>query len=441
MSDSPPPGGAAPPDDARDELEMTDAALILRFGSGKQLPRWFWRAIIAVMVVFAAYQTGKTVVSKLSGLLIIVAIALFLSFAIEPAVNWLADRGWKRSQATLLAFFLLFVGSALFIFLMGDLVVTQVADLVDKSPAYVEDATRWVNTTFDTDITSDKLVDQLRSYQDDITKVATNVGGKVLTLTGTLLGTIFQLFTVALFSYYMTSQGPQLRRNVCSVLPERQQRTMLLLWELAIQKTGGWLYSRMLLAGCSAAFTWLFLAILGVPSPLALAIWVGLVSQFIPAIGTYLAGALPVLIALLNDPIDAIWVLGFIILYQQIENYLLSPKITAHAMDLHPAIAFGSALAGAAVLGPVGAIMALPFAGVIQAFVSSFLERHEVIDSHLTELQAIEQSEGESGLRQALKRLRIDNIGLDKVKGRRGGGTGEGGTEPPDQDTVPGRHD
>ena len=101
------------------------------------------------------------------------------------------------------------------------------------------------------------------------------------------------------------------------------------------------------------------------PSPLALAIWVGLVSQFIPAIGTYLAGALPVLIALLNDPIDAIWVLGFIIVYQQIENYLFSPKITAHAMDLHPAIAFGAALAGNAVLGPVGAIMALPFAGVV----------------------------------------------------------------------------
>ena len=181
-----------------------------------------------------------------------IAIALFLSFAIEPAVNWLADRGWKRSQATLLAFFVLFVGSALFLFLMGDLVVTQVQDLVDNAPAYVEDTTQWINDTFGTDITSDKLVDQLQEYQDDITQVATNVGGKVLSVTGTLIGTLFQAFTIALFSYYMTSQGPQLRRNVCSVLPRRRQQTVLILWELAIQKTGGWLYSRMLLAACAS---------------------------------------------------------------------------------------------------------------------------------------------------------------------------------------------
>ncbi len=130
----------------------------------------------------------------------------------------------------------------------------------------------------------------------------------------------------------------------------------------------------------------MFLAIIGVPSPLALALWVGLISQFIPAIGTYLAGALPVLIALLNNPIDALWVLIFILVYQQVENYLLSPKITAQTMDLHPAVAFGSAIVGGTLLGPMGAIMALPAAGVVQAFVSTIMQRHEVVDSHLTEV-------------------------------------------------------
>jgi predicted PurR-regulated permease PerM len=149
----------------------------------------------------------------------------------------------------------------------------------------------------------------------------------------------------------------------------------------------------------------MFLAILGVPSPLALAIWVGLVSQFIPAIGTYLAGALPVLIALLNDPIDALWVVGFIAVYQQLENYLLSPRITARTMELHPAVAFGAALAGGMLAGPVGAVLALPIAGVLQAIVSTVLDRHEVIASHLTELEHIEQTEGDTEVRRSMRRI------------------------------------
>jgi hypothetical protein len=112
-----------------------------------------------------------------------------------------------------------------------------------------------------------------------------------------------------------------------------------------------------------------------------------------------------VLIALLNDPVDALWVLGFILIYQQIENYFFSPKITAQTMDLHPAVAFGSAIAGGMLVGPIGAILALPAAGVIQAFVSTILERHEVVDSHLTQLEEIRQEEGDSAMRRSMRRI------------------------------------
>jgi predicted PurR-regulated permease PerM len=388
-----------------DPLTEDAPHISLRMGDGRSLPRWFWRAVVAVAVAVAVFQFGRSILIQLQGFLLIVAISLFLSFAVEPAVNYLADRGWKRSVATLFCFFVLFVVGGIFLFVMGDLVVTQVQDLVENAPDYLEQSTDWVNDTFDTDITTDDITTQIESYQDDLTDVATNLGGRVLSVTGTLVGLIFQAFTVGLFSYYMTSQGPQLRRNVCSILPQRNQRTVLLLWELAIQKTGGWIYSRLLLAALSSACTWLFLSIVGVPSPLALALWVGLISQFIPAIGTYLAGALPVLIALLNDPIDAVWVLGFILVYQQIENYVFAPKITAQTMDLHPAVAFGAAIVGGTLLGPMGAVMALPAAGVIQAFVSTILERHEVVDSHLTELEQIREEAGDRGVRSAMRRM------------------------------------
>jgi predicted PurR-regulated permease PerM len=138
-------------------------------------------------------------------------------------------------------------------------------------------------------------------------------------------------------------------------------------------------YSRALLAAVSATATWLALTLIGVPYPLALGLWVGLVSQFIPAVGTYLAGALPVLIALFHDPLDAVWVLVFITLYQQFENMVLSPRVTAKTMSLHPAVAFGAVIAGGAILGPIGALLALPAAASIQALVSLYAHRYEVI--------------------------------------------------------------
>ena len=84
---------------------------------------------------------------------------------------------------------------------------------------------------------------------------------------------------------------------------------------------------------------------------MALALWVGSISQFLPVVGTYIAGALPVLVAFVDSPPKALVILIFVIIYQQIENYFLLPRITARTMELHPAVAFGSALAGAAVLG------------------------------------------------------------------------------------------
>ena len=119
----------------------------------------------------------------------------------------------------------------------------------------------------------------------------------------------------------------------------------------------------------------------------------GLVSQFIPVVGTYIAAAVPLLVALLEDPWSALFFLIFVVVYQQIENYLLAPRITARTMQLHPAVAFGAALAGGSISGLIGAFMALPAAAVIQATVSTYLTRHEVVESELTREEPEEPAE------------------------------------------------
>lgn len=351
-----------------------------------QLPKVFWRGLIAVCMAGAAFLLLRNVLERLQNLIQILVISLFVSFALEPVVNWLHSKGWKRGVATMTCFLVVFGVGGVFIGVMTNLVVSQTSDLAAKAPGYVTKATDWLNSTFDTEITSHELNETIAKYQDDLTSLAANVGGRALSVTGSVLGNLFQALTVFLFSFYMIAEGPQFRRNVCSLLPQRRQQLVLNLWELSITKTGGWVYSRVLLAGISAVASWIGFSIIGLPSPLAMALWMGIVSQFIPVIGTYLGGALPLLIAVINDPIDALWVLLWILVYQQIENYVLSPRITGHTMDLHPAIAFGSALAGVSLFGPIGGILALPAAAVIQAFVSSYFERHDVVESALTNL-------------------------------------------------------
>ena len=197
-----------------------------------------------------------------------------------------------------------------------------------------------------------------------------------------------------LFTYYLVADGPRLRRIICSRLTPQRQDRVLSAWELAINKTGGYLYSRALLALLSAFFHWLVFQSLGTQAPIALALWVGFVSQFLPVVGTYLAGILPVLVTFLDSPLKAAIVIGFIVIYQQIENYFFAPRITARTMELHPAVAFGAALGGAALLGPVGAILALPAAAMFQALVGEAGHRYDVVDSYLTNIQPPKRSRG-----------------------------------------------
>lgn len=153
---------------------------------------------------------------------------------------------------------------------------------------------------------------------------------------------------------------------------------MLRAWEIAVAKTGGYLYSRGLMAFISGVATYIVLAVLGVPYAPALAVWVGLVSQFVPTIGTYLAGALPVLLAFTVDPWYALYVLGFVVIYQQFENYVLQPKLTSKTVDIHPAVAFGSVIAGTALLGAVGALIAIPAVATLQSFLGAYVKRYEL---------------------------------------------------------------
>ncbi|MGW0211627.1 AI-2E family transporter, partial [Streptomyces sp. NPDC003233] len=343
------------------------------------MPRWLPRAMVLALALIAAFQLGSWAFHQLTGLLINILIAFFLALAIEPAVSRMAARGMRRGLATFLVFLGLTIAVAGFVTLLGSMLAGQIIKMVEGFPNYLDSLINWINESFHTELRRVDVQEGLL-HSDWLRKYAQNSAAGVLDVSAQVLGGLFQMLTVGLFSFYFAADGPRLRRALCSVLPPARQAEVLRAWEIAVDKTGGYLYSRGLMALISGIAHYILLQALGVPYAPVLGVWVGLVSQFIPTIGTYLAGALPMLIAFTVDPWYAVWVLAFVVVYQQFENYMLQPKLTARTVDIHPAVAFGSVIAGTALLGAVGALIAIPAVATLQAFLGAYVKRYAVTD-------------------------------------------------------------
>ncbi|GAA2092233.1 AI-2E family transporter [Streptomyces albiaxialis] len=346
------------------------------------MPRWLPRALVLALLLVGCYQLLSWAFDRVLGLLLNILIAFFVALAMEPAVDGLASRGMRRGLATGVVFVVTLVAVGGFFAALGSVFADQITKIIENLPSYVTDLVSWVNRTFHTDLDVDSLQsdvihsDWVRQY---VQSGAQNVWG----ISATVLGGVFQLLTVCLFAFYFAADGPRLRAALCSVLPPARQAEVLRAWEIAVTKTGGYLYSRVLMALVSGVAHYVFLQLIGVPYAPALAAWVGVVSQFVPTVGTYLAGALPMLIAFTVDPWSAVWVLVFVIAYQQVENYILQPRITARTVDIHPAVAFGSVIAGTSLLGVIGALIAIPATATLQGFLGAYVKRYDVADERV----------------------------------------------------------
>lgn len=137
--------------------------------------------------------------------------------------------------------------------------------------------------------------------------------------------------------------------------------------------------SKLILAGLSTAFHMAFFYLIAVPFWLPLGLLAGIVSQVIPTIGTYLGVPLPALFTLSTNPSNVIWIVIFATIYQQIETYILSPRVSRRTMDIHPAIALAAVITGAALFGPIGALIGIPLTAVALTVTNTFSNRHTLL--------------------------------------------------------------
>jgi predicted PurR-regulated permease PerM len=341
------------------------------------VPRWFPRALLlAVVAVFAGIMVWRAA-GMLGNVLTIVVVSWFIALAMEPLILWLGRHGVRRSPATGIVMLggLLVAGGILT--LLGGLFVNQLVDLVQSIPQYYNDLRAMLGDRFELELpASNELVSRIGDYADDLAPGIVGVGTSIA-------GGIFNATAVLLVVYYMASAGPRFRAAVCRYLAPHRQREVLRLWEVSQEKVAGFINSRLVLAAICIVATYLFLVVLRIPYALPLATFTGLVSQFVPTVGTYIGGALPVLLALTVDPVKALLVLVFIIAYQQVENLVLTPKVSQRSLELNPAVAFLSVLGFSAVFGALGAFLSLPVTATIQAVSSTYLRRHELVDPTL----------------------------------------------------------
>ncbi len=344
----------------------------------RRVPPWFRRAVVFVLIAVACYQAAVWAFLNLRGFLGLLFLAWLFAVSIEPLVEWLEERGLRRGAATgfvLLGMVLLGAG---FVAAFGALLVDQLGQLIASLPDVIRTVVEDANRRFGTDLEPGSIVEALNLSPDRIEELAGRLAPGVLGVVTSVAGVVFQFFTFLLFGYYMSAQGPALRNTVSHRFPPRQQLVIATVWRIAVEKTGGYVLSRIVLAVIAAIVTGVTLLVLGVPYWLPLAIWTGVVSQFVPTIGTYLAILLPAIVALAADPVDALWVVIIGIVYQQIENYVVAPRVTARTVAIHPAVAFGAVIAGVALFGPLGALVAIPVVAAIEAVIDTYGHRYEL---------------------------------------------------------------
>jgi predicted PurR-regulated permease PerM len=336
-------------------------------------PRFLRKSILLVLIGVLIFQLVTWSLSLLAGFLFNLLLAWLLAISIDPIVTGLANKGMRRGLATTIV---VVSGIALiggFIALFGGALATQIAELVAAMPALILDLVQWLNSTFDANIDPVEITSNLNLTTEQITTIASSLAGGIFGVVFSVLGVAFSLLTVAVFSFYFAADSPRIKRFIAGWLPHNRQIVFINVWEISVRKAGGFLISKLALATHIA-----FFYLIDIPYWLPMGIFAGLVSQFIPTIGTYLGVALPALFAAFDQPIDILWIALFATVYQQFENYVFTPRISTATMDINSGVALGSVFVGAALFGPIGAIIGIPLVAIAIAVIEAYVHRYDL---------------------------------------------------------------
>jgi predicted PurR-regulated permease PerM len=332
------------------------------------------RAVLAVLGIALAVVALLELLWMAREVITWILIATFFALALNPLVVWMQAHGVRRRGA---AAAIVFIGALVAVVaLVGTfvpIVVDEVRDFVDALPGYVADLTagRGPLGFLETDYQIVERVRDAVSAGDAASFLG--VSGTALAITKSVLTAVVATITIAVLTFFMLLEGPKLvDRIVVQLPPDSQERWRRILYKVYLT-VGGYVSGAILIAVVAGLTSGIVLAVVGVPSAVALGLLVALL-DLIPLAGATLAAVLVSTIAFLDSVPVGIAVLAFFIVYQQLENHVLYPLVYSRTVELSPLLILIAVLIGASIAGILGALAAIPVAGTLQVLVREWLE-------------------------------------------------------------------
>ena len=330
------------------------------------------RAFLYVLLI----SISVLIILRVKSLIFDLFVAVVLAALAEPVVYRLSKKINRRASAVIaVSLILLVIGATLFSII--PIMVQELYFLSSQIPTYFDNFINYLNV--EGFAVSSQSLDLESQFNSLIKDYGSTVGSSVVFAGQGLLRTLGHIFVIFFFTYYLISEGDGWRIKLKESLPDSVSTSIDQVWTIGVSKAGGFIVAKVILGVLASIVLSVSFLIIGLPSPIALGVAAGILSQLIPVVGTFLGGLVPFIASISLGTTAMIATVLVLLIYQVIENYFVSPRVTKSTMEIHPAIAVFSTLFGAYTLGGVGAILALPVAATVQGVIGTIVKNRKLI--------------------------------------------------------------
>lgn len=355
------------------------------------------RTILRVLALVIGSFILLAAVRQAAHALTMIFIAFFLALALNAPVHWLAQRlpgkrRGSRTVATTVSFLMVVIVLGLFLASIVPPLVRQTSSFIDSIPSLIDDL-RDNSTTLGGVVERYNLEEQVESMSDQVSSWTSNITTGAVDTIGWLGGSFVSLLTVLVLTFMMLIEGPRWVRLSRRLTPDDKEAHIETLARNMYRVIKGYVNGQVLLAAMAAVLLLPVLIIMNVHYPFALMVVV-FICGLIPMVGHTIGAVLVSTVALFTSPAAAIVVLGYYILYQQIENYAVQPRIQANSTDMSPLLVFSSVVIGVSFSGLLGGLVAIPLAGCLKILVMDYLLRNNLIEPHeVPEMETVSEAD------------------------------------------------
>jgi predicted PurR-regulated permease PerM len=354
----------------RAEVRQADAEAAAEPVTTRMVFRWGVAGALGVLTVFLAYRA----VLLVTDIIVQVLIAVFIAVSLDPAVRWLIQRRVKRGQAVAIILFGFAVVLGVFLLAFLPPLIKQGNSLVGDFPGYLE---RLRQHSPSLRSLEDRFNLQ-KSIHDFAQTVPAKLGHQALSFGRRFLGALLSALLVLALTIYFMVDLPRLRRGLVRLFPKRNRRAVNEAVNIVIDKVGAYMIGNLIISAIAGVATFIGLEVLRVPFALPLAFWVA-ITDLIPMVGAALGAVVCVVVAFATGNLwpQTILVVAFFALYQQLENYVIAPRVMRNSVEMPALAVLLAALIGGSVLGLVGALMAIPVAAAVRVIIAPIIRARD----------------------------------------------------------------